>query len=205
MVSPVAVLVVDDHRIFTEALRASLERRGDVSSVEVAHTVGEALARIRRVDVDAVIVDLDLPDGSGLDIVSAVSALRPRARTIVLTAHARPDLAERAVAAGAAAFLAKEGTLDRVIAALRAPSRELPIVDHAVPPGPVDLTRREHDVLRLLGQGQEPARIAGELGISLHTVRGHVKAVMAKLGVHSQLEAVVTGHRRGLISVGTRY
>ncbi|MDD7939476.1 response regulator transcription factor [Actinomycetospora lutea] len=199
------VLVVDDHRVFTDALRASLERQRDVAAVVVAHSVGEALAHARRTALDAAIVDLDLPDGSGLDVVAALRELRPATRTIVLTAHARCDLAERAVAAGAAAFLAKEGTLDRVLAALRAPVPAAPVVDAAVPPGRVELTPRECDVLRLLGQGREPARIATELKLSLHTVRGHVKTLMAKLDAHSQLEAVVAAHRRGLISVGSRY
>jgi DNA-binding NarL/FixJ family response regulator len=199
------VLVVDDHRVFTDALRTSLERQPDVSSVVVAHTVREALARARFAPVDAAIVDLDLPDGSGLDVLSALGDIRPDARTIVLTAHARPDLAERAIAAGAAAFLTKEGTLDRVLAALRAPSPGCPDVVADATPGRVELTPRECDVLRLLGQGREPARIAAELSLSLHTVRGHVKTLMAKLGAHSQLEAVVAAHRRGLISVGARY
>jgi two-component system response regulator DesR len=200
-----AVLVVDDHRVFTDALRTSLGRQHDVAAVVVAHSVREALAHARRTQLDAAIVDLDLPDGSGLDVVSSLRALRPVARTIVLTAHARFDLAERALAAGAAAFLAKEGTLDRVLAALRAPAPTAPVVDAAVAPGRVELTPRECDVLRLLGQGREPARIAAELKLSLHTVRGHVKTLMAKLDAHSQLEAVVAAHRRGLISVGSRY
>ncbi|GAA4936662.1 LuxR family two component transcriptional regulator [Actinomycetospora succinea] len=198
-----AVLVVDDHRVFTDALRMSLERQDDVAAVTVAHSAREALARARRVELDAAIIDLDLPDGSGLDVVAALRGLRPGARTIVLTAHARPDLAERAIAAGAAAFLAKEGTLDRVLGALRASAA--PVVDVPAALGAIELTPRESDVLRLLGQGREPARIAVELRLSLHTVRGHVKALMAKLGVHSQLEAVVAAHRRGLISVGSRY
>ncbi|MEJ2864744.1 response regulator transcription factor [Actinomycetospora flava] len=204
-VAPGTVLVVDDHRVFTDALRTSLGRQRDVSAVVVAHSVGEALAHVRRTALDAAIVDLDLPDGSGLDVVAAVRELRPRARTVVLTAHARSDLAERAVAAGAAAFLAKEGTLDRVLAALRAPAPGAPVVDAAVPAGHVELTARECDVLRLLGQGREPARIAAELRLSLHTVRGHVKTLLTKLDAHSQLEAVVAAHRQGLISVGSRY
>lgn len=196
--------MVDDHRVFTDALRLGLERQEDVRSVTVAHSAGEALAHARRADFDAAIVDLDLPDASGLDVVAALAEIRPGARVVVLTAHGRPDLVERAAAAGADAFLTKEGTLDRVMQALRAPGTTRPPVDagHA---GRVELTHREQDVLRLLGQGHDPAGIAAELGISLHTVRGHVKAVMAKLGARSQLGAVVAAHRRGLITVGARY
>src|SRR5689334_4223920 len=138
-----AVLVVDDHRVFTDALRTSLGRQRDVAAVVVAHSVREALARARCTALDAAIVDLDLPDGSGLDVVSALRELRPGARTIVLTAHARSDLAERALVAGAAAFLAKEGTLDRVLAALRDPAPAAPVVEAAVPAGRVELTPRE--------------------------------------------------------------
>ena len=196
--------MVDDHRVFTDALRLSLERQEDVSGVTVAHSAGEALARARRTAFDAAIVDLDLPDAPGIDVVSALREIQPGVRVIVLTAYGRPDLAERATAAGAAAFLTKEGTLDRVLTALRTSGPERRPVD-AGDAGRSDLTHREQDVLRLLGQGQDPSRIATELGISLHTVRGHVKAVMAKLGARSQLGAVVAAHRRGLISVGSRY
>lgn len=200
--------MVDDHRVFTDALRLGLERQEDVGSVTVAHSAGEALAHARRTDFDAAIVDLDLPDASGLDVVAALTEIRPGVRVVVLTAYGRPDLVERATAAGADAFLTKEGTLDRVLEALRMPGAARPPVDAGHQHGQtgrVELTHREQDVLRLLGQGRDPAGIAADLGISLHTVRGHVKAVMAKLGARSQLGAVVAAHRRGLITIGARY
>lgn len=196
--------MVDDHRVFTDALRLGLERQEDVAAVTVAHSAGEALAHAHRTDFDAAIVDLDLPDMSGLDVVAALTGMSAGMCVVVLTAYGRPDLVERAAAAGAAAFLTKAGTLDCVLTALRTPAAARPPVD-AGPAGRVDLTHREQDVLRLLGQGRDPSGIAAELGISLHTVRGHVKAVMAKLGARSQLGAVVAAHRRGLIRVGSRY
>jgi two-component system response regulator DesR len=82
-----------------------------------------------------------------------------------------------------------------------------PVVEaEACPPAArIGLTHREYDVLRQLGQGLDASRIATALGISLHTTRDHIKSVMAKLGVHSQLGAVVSAERLGLISLGSRY
>lgn len=199
------VMVVDDHRVFADVLCSRLERESDVADVAVAHSAHEATARVSTARFDVVIADLDLPDSCGLGLVAGLRALRPDVRIVVLTAYARADLVARCTTAGADAVLAKEGTLDGVLAALRGgtPPEGLPaaVDDGAV----VDLTYRERDVLRLLGQGLDPSRIAGHLGISLHTVRGHVKTINAKMGARSQLEAVVAAHRRGLISIGSRY
>ena len=120
----------------------------------------------------------------------------------------------RAGAAGAAGFLAKDGSLDDVLSALRTARRGSLILPATVlaefsrpgipvAPGPeATLTPRELEVLRLLGQGRDPRSIAKELGVSLHTCRGFVKSILAKLDVHSQLEAVVVASRRGLIHLG---
>lgn len=203
----VPLLLLDDHRVFTDVLRMTLDRQPDLHCVAVAHSAHEGLARASTVEFDVAIVDLDLPDSRGVDVIAALCALRPSARIVVLTAHARPDLAERALAAGAVAFLGKGATLDRILDAVRTATGDDPFVETEQPrlADGVDLTLREHDVLRQLGIGHDANRIADELGISVHTTRGHIKAVMAKLGARSQLGAVVTAGRLGLITVGSRY
>ncbi|GAA0909041.1 hypothetical protein GCM10009558_097410 [Virgisporangium aurantiacum] len=87
---------------------------------------------------------------------------------------------------------------------MRAATAARPVVDGLVA-SRVDLTDREFDVLRQLGQGRDASRAAAALGISLHTARDHIKGLLAKLGAHSQLEAVVAAQRLGLITIGTRY
>jgi two-component system response regulator DesR len=199
------VLLLDDHRVFTDLLEVSLGLQPDLCCVAVAHTAREGLAKAAAVNFAVAVVDLQLPDAGGLDLIPQLLALRPHARIVVLTAHPRPDLAERAIAAGAAAFLGKDVTLARILDALRHAGPDRPVVGTAPRPSRVDLTRREFDVLRELGQGRDAARVAAALGISLYTARDHIKSVMAKLGVHSQLDAVVCAERLGLITLGARY
>ncbi|CUU59413.1 DNA-binding response regulator, NarL/FixJ family, contains REC and HTH domains [Parafrankia irregularis] len=209
MASSLSLLVIDDHRIFAEALCLALGLEPDVRSVAKAHTGRDGLAMAAALDITAAVVDLDLPDLDGIEVVTRLGVLRPAARIVVLTAHARPDLAQRAVAAGAAAFLPKEAPLVRITAALRGQGGDEPVVDlGAARPasvGHVGLTPRELDVLRQLAQGRDAQQTAATLGISLYTARDHIKALMAKLGARSQLEAVVSATSLGLVTVGSRY
>ena len=203
--SPIRVLLLDDHRVFTDLLEIGLGLQPDLCCVAVAHTTREGLAKAAAVDFAVAVVDLQLPDEGGLDLIPQLLELRPRARIVVLTAHPRSDLAERAIAAGAVAFLGKDAALACILDAVRHADPGRPVVGAAPRPRGVELTHREFDVLRELGQGRDAARIAAALGISLYTTRDHIKSVMAKLGVHSQLDAVVSAERLGLITVGASY
>ncbi|HZZ46486.1 MAG TPA: response regulator transcription factor [Pseudonocardia sp.] len=207
-VEAVKVLVVDDHRMFTEVLRLGIEEQPGFECVGVAHCAREALARASTTEFDVALVDLELPDADGLDIISSLLAQRPLARVLILTAFARSAHARRALDAGAAGFLGKEATLSTVFNAISAARASSPTVSPPLPLSErpaVELTPREHDVLRELGLGHEAARIADTLGISLYTTRDHIKALMRKLGVQSQLSAVVTAERLGLLRVGRRF
>lgn len=199
------VFLLDDHRTFTDLLEVSLGLQPDLHCVAVAHSAHEGLAKAAAVDFAVAMLDLQLPDGGGLDLIPRLLALRPHARIVVLTAHPKPDLAERAIAAGAVAFLGKDAALSRLLDAVRHADAGRPIVSAAPRAGRVELTNREYDVLRELGQGRDATRIASALGISVYTARDHIKAVLAKLGVHTQLDAVVSAERLGLITLGARY
>jgi two-component system response regulator DesR len=201
------VLLVDDHRVFTDLLEISLGMQPDLRCVAVAHTVHEGLAKAAATEFAVAVVDLQLPDGGGLELIPRLRELRPASRIVVLTAHPRADLAERAIAAGAVAFLGKDAALPRILEAVRTADADRPVVDAHVrrPAEQIVLTHREYDVLRELGQGRDATRIAAALGISVYTARDHIKAVMAKLGVHSQLDAVVSAERLGLITLGSRF
>lgn len=205
---PVPVLVLDDHRVFADSLALSLDLQPGLRCAGTAHTAHEGLAKAAAIAFAAAVVDLQLPDADGLDIVGRLHVLRPAARIVVLTAHPRADLARRALAAGAVGFLSKDAPLTRIVAALRSATAEHPVIDPQVRACAADrigLTPRELDVLRQLGQGRDANRAATELGMSLSTARGHIKALMAKLGVHTQLDAVVSAMRLGLITIGSRY
>jgi DNA-binding NarL/FixJ family response regulator len=198
----VKVLLVDDHRVFAESLALAVDTQPGMSCAGIAYTVRDALARAAAVGFDVAIVDLDLPDGSGLDLVGPLGAY---GKVVVLTAHPRADLAARSLDAGAVAFLAKDAGLAEVISAVRLASRDRPVVAPHLRQSPVALTAREYDVLRELGRGRDATRLAGTLGISVYTARDHIKALMAKLEVRTQLDAVITATRLGPITPGARY
>lgn len=206
------VLVVDDHQTFAELLARALDAEPDLVCVGHARDSAEALALAEQLEPDVVLMDLRLPGRDGISATADLTAAFPDLKVLILTAHAgQPEIA-RAGLAGASGFLAKDGALAEVLAALRTARRGSLILPPSViasfstqaSPSDADpgLTPRELEVLRLLGQGRDPRGIAKELGVSLYTCRGYIKNVLAKLEVHSQLEAVVVASRTGLIQVG---
>ncbi|BBG02457.1 hypothetical protein Pdca_36660 [Pseudonocardia autotrophica] len=163
----------------------------------MAHSVADARPLLAAgCAVDVVLLDVRLP-GGGLSLLPAVHDAG--ARALVLTAHPRPAPAREALAAGAAGFLGKDTPLTGIVAAVRAVAAGG--TAHGVPAVPTPhLTPREADVLSGLAHGRDATRIAAGLGLSLHTVRDHVRAVLGKLGARSQLEAVVEAERVGLVA-----
>lgn len=196
----VRVLVIDDHRVFTELLSLALDASPGARCVAVASSIREGLAKAAAHRLDVVVIDVRLPDGSGLDAVPALLALHPDARILLLTAHPRADLAERALKAGASGFLAKEEPLSHLLGAIAAARPDRPAISSALPSADAaGLTPREREVLTLMAQGHDPAAIARLLWLSVHTVRDHVKSVLAKLDARSQLAAVSKAIALGLI------
>ena len=167
-----------------------------------------------RLMPDVVLMDVKLPDRDGISTTAELTRDFPDLKVLILTAHASEADISRAGSAGAAGFLAKDGSLSEVLEALRTARRGSLILPDGVlaavaAHGGRDrlmpewgLTPRELEVLRLLGEGRDPRTIAKKLGVSLFTCRGYVKSIRAKLGVHSQLEAVVLATRSGLIRPG---
>ncbi|GAY11123.1 putative two-component system response regulator [Pseudonocardia sp. N23] len=190
------MFVLDDHRVFTDMLSLTLGMQPDLRCVGVAHSLAEALRTAAATEFDVAIVDRQLPDGDGLTLLPWLRMVHPHVRTVVLTAHPRPDAAERALTEGAVAFLPKDGSLSDILAVVRGGTS----ASADVAPRPT-LTGRELDVLRALARGLDAHRIAGDLGISLHTTRDHIKMLLAKLGAHTQLEAVVVAHRLGVVEL----
>ena len=190
----VRVLVVDDHGVFTELLGFALDAQPGIRCIARARTVGAALELATTVDFDAAIVDIQLPDGDGLDLAIALRARRPSAHVIALTAFPTSDLTSRAHALGLP-LLAKDGSLDTILGELR----RVPTAASAPPA----LTAREREVLEMLAEGLDAQSIARALSISLHTARGHVKALLHKTDSRSQLEAVAAARRAGLLDAAS--
>lgn len=197
---PLRVLLVDDHRVFTESLALALDRNPGTVCVAVAPTLSEGRAKAEACLPDVIVLDVRLPDGDGVPAVERFARVASRPRIIVLTAHPRPDLAATALKAGASAFLGKGGRLRTVIAAIVESTPARPLLDGVLHVAPETvLTQRETQVIRGICAGSSAAEISDELGISVHTVRDYTKAILAKLGARSQAEAVGKAIAQGII------
>jgi DNA-binding NarL/FixJ family response regulator len=205
------VLIVDDHQIFAQMLALALDAETDFSSVGTADNAAAAVEAAGLLRPDMVVLDIQLGQDSGLNAARPIRAALPDAILVVVSAYEGPEWVVRAARAGANAFVPKTGSLPDLLGILRrarhgstlvAPSLFGRLPATGPEPGDPDrLTAREHEVLRLMGHGMAPDAIADLLSISVNTCRSYVKIIHAKLGVRSQLEAVVEGHRRGLIEV----
>lgn len=215
------VLIVEDQVVLAEALAAALGVQPDLEVVGTPGTAADAVRAAEEHRPDVVLMDVMLPDGDGLEVTRRITRLLPGCRVIVLTGLTRPEVLAAAAAAGASGFLAKESSLAEVLGAIRAPAGTTMLVEASALRGlarrleagddaasraraqELGLTDREDEVLRLLGQGLDTRVIAERLVLSPHTCRGHIKNILLKLGAHSQLEAVVIGHRLGLFPATT--
>lgn len=206
----ITVLIVDDHAMVRDGLVAVLAAEDDLDVVGAAGDVVTASALLRRLRPDVVVTDYQLPDGTGLELAELAAREGLPGSTLVISGIDRPALIDEAVRAGCAGFLGKGRDTADLAAAVRAvadgsavfPAAALRRVVRTADRVLVDpLTERELEVLQLLARPMTVAEIAGELYVSIHTVRNHVRSVLTKLGAGSQLEAVVTAVRLGLVDI----
>jgi DNA-binding NarL/FixJ family response regulator len=214
---PTSVLLIDSDRAFSAALAQAIEREADLSCRGTSGTVAEATYAVETARPDIVLIDSVLPDGDGIDAIPRLRDRLPHARFVVMTGYADIDVLIRAVAVGATGLLPKGSPLGGVLVGIRAARDGRMLVDGS-PLGAIlgrsrapatsrqhaaaietGLTSREQAVLLLMREGLDPHAIAARLAISLHTCRGYQKSILAKLSAHSQLEAVVTAARLGIV------
>jgi DNA-binding NarL/FixJ family response regulator len=203
------VVVVDDHELFLGGLVSMLGQHG-VDVIGTASSGEAALAVVARERPDLVLMDLNLPGMSGVEATRRICSEQPGLSVVVLTALADEARMIEAVRAGAAGYLLKDASIDEIVAgvdaALRGDSLVAPQVtgkllrsirDRAEGGGTVhpSLSEREQEVLDLMVQGRDNAAIARELYISRNTVKRHVSAILAKLGVENRVQAVVRALR----------
>src|SRR6058998_2124069 len=206
------VLLVDDHDLIRQGLRRAFERAEDFSVVGEASSVAEGLALAQQTKPDVVLMDIRLPDGSGLDAVRKLRSSNPQLGIVVLTMYAGDEHLFGALEAGASAFVAKDAPADDVIAAARhaaASPTAFTAADLAnamrrrmTPSGP-QLSPREREVLTLLADGLAVAQIARRLYISESTAKTHISKLYEKLGAGNRAQALMTAMRLGLISSGS--
>ncbi|GAB3261327.1 response regulator [Nocardioides dilutus] len=202
------VLLVDDHELIRQGLARAFERTGGLEVVAQAATVSEALATYAAHRPDAVVTDLQLPDGTGLDVVRAVRQDSDAVGLVLLTMHTADAQVFAAMEAGASAFLGKETRGDevaRIVAHAVAAPRSF------VAPGltgsllrrgasvATRLTPREQEVLRLVADGLGTSDIAARLYLGESTLKTHLNRIFRKLGVSNRTQALAAAIRLGLL------
>jgi DNA-binding NarL/FixJ family response regulator len=209
-----SLLLVDDHPLFLDGVRAALAGEPDLEVVGEAHDVATALALTAELLPDVVLMDLNLPDGSGADATREVTALSPATNVLVITMSADDAAVVAAMRSGARGYFVKGGGRDDLLQAVRTVAAGGAVFSPAVAdrlgawfsglaaqPGRElfpQLTEREREVLDLLARGYDNKRIARSLFLSDKTVRNHVSSVLTKLGVADRAEAVQQARRAGL-------
>ena len=192
---PRTVLVIDDQRIFADAMVGALGAQPDVTVLGVAYDLATAHTLLEQHAPDVVVLDVHFEGDSrdGVEMALEVRERHPGTRVLLLSAMADPAIVWRAAAAGVSAVMAKDGSLDEVLRAIRAEGSGFTVDPRA----PV-LTPRESDVLAMLVLGMDARAISNHLDISMNTCRSYIKTLLAKFGAHSQLECVAMARRMGL-------
>ena len=210
MSTPVTtVLLVDDHELIRDGLTGIFSAQPDMEVLGAAESVAEALSMLAEQLPDVVVTDLQLPDGTGLDIVRRVRRESDKVGLVVLTMHAGDDQIFSAMEAGASAFVGKDAPSTEVVKAARhaavSPRSFLcagltQAMVRRTSGAIARLSDREHDVLLLLADGLSAAEIAPRLHLSESTVKSHVARIYQKLGAANRAQALVTAMRIGLLS-----
>jgi DNA-binding NarL/FixJ family response regulator len=198
---------VDDHPLLREGIAALIGLQSDMQLIGEASNGREALEQFRKHHPDITLMDLQMPEMSGIDAISAIRGEFPDARIIILTTYAGDFQVSRALKAGARGYLLKGMLRQELLETIRAVyaggkrlSAEVAteIAEHATDDV---LTPREINVLRLIAEGNANKEIAGKLSLAEETVKGHVKNILAKLGVNDRTHAVTIGLKRGIIEL----
>ena len=212
----IRVFVVDDHAVVRFGLAALLESETDVQFVGDAEGAEDALHQLRELDgkglrPHVVLMDLRMDPIDGIKSTRLIRERYDDVEVVVLTSFDEDDRVRAALEAGASGYLLKDADVDEVLVAVRAAHRGELQLDPAVarrlteslrdsPSGP-ELTSRELDVLRLLGEGHANKSIAATLGITERTARTHVSKILAKLGLSSRTQAALWAAREGIVDV----
>ena len=205
--APIRILCVDDHPLFREGIATVVANEDDLEIVANAGTAKSALEQFRKHRPDITLMDLRLPDMSGISAIASIREEFSEARVIVVTTFEGDYDIQRALTAGAFGYVLKSAPLDELVGVIRkvhAGRRHLPagVAENlAVYVGGDPLTEREVEVLSRIAEGDRNRDIGEHLGIAEDTVKAHVKRIMDKLGAKDRTQAVSIGIRRGVIAL----
>ncbi len=197
----IRIVLAEDRGMILGALSALLELEGDIEVVGRATNGSEALDLVERERPDILVTDIEMPERSGLEVAKAIQEANLGTRVVIVTTFARAGYLRRALEAGVSGYLLKDAPATGLAEALR----RVNLGGRAVDPElaaeawgePDPLTDRERQVLRLAGEGQSSADIAGRLSLSEGTVRNYLSEAISKLGVSNRIEAVRLARRKG--------
>jgi len=214
----ISVLLADDQDLIRTGLRLILSAEPDLAVVGEARDGAEAVALSRELRPDVVLMDLRMPGVDGIAATRTITSRMPGTRVVVLTTFDRSELVYDALVAGASGFLLKDVPADTLVHGIRATARGEELLAPSItrrliaeftqtsrlqePVGYDQLTEREREVLGLVARGLSNAEIAGQLFLSVDTVKTHVARVLAKLGLRDRVQAVVAAYESGLARPG---
>lgn len=210
--TPIRVVLVDDHAIVREGLSSMLCTQPDMCIVGEAGTGADAVALIAQVQPDVVLLDLEMPDMSGAEVLELVRGQEPKPRVIILTAYGSDERIVEAVRAGAKGYVLKEASLVEVLNAVRVVAGGGSLIDAERLLGSMErmlrdektqelLTERERDILTFIARGLSNKAIAGELHLAERTIKFYVTIIFQKLGVTNRAEAVAKALQEHLIAL----
>ena len=213
MTPPIHVLLVDDHPVVRQGLRALLSTQEGIEVVGEAADGDAAVTAAERLSPDVVLMDIMMPEMDGVEALRRIAESRPQTRVVMLTSYADERRALEAVDAGASGFLLKDASPRDVVSAIRAAHRGEAVLHPAIaakllaerrrpPAAHADLTPRELEVLRLIAHGLQNKRIAADLHLSEKTVKTHVSAILRKLDVTDRTQAAMYAVRERLVDPG---
>lgn len=202
MTERIGVMCVDDHIVVRVGLSTIINQQPDMQVVAHASDGGEAVQQFRKHRPHVVLMDLRLPGTDGFQATKAIRQVDPGARIIVLTMFEGDEDIRRAVEAGASAYLLKDTLADNLVHVIRAVHQGGKVFPAHAPGGANKgqmLTRREEEVIRMLGKGMRNREIAAAFGISEDTIQAHMRSIFAKLEVHDRTTALTVALRRGIV------
>jgi len=216
-VNRIKILMVDDHAILRDGIRALLSVHDDIEIVGEASEGKEAIEKVQELVPDVVIMDIAMPGMDGLEATRRIRKKNPRTKVLVLTQHDNKEYVLSVIKAGAAGYVPKRALGSELVSAIRAvrqgdsflyPSAAAALIEdylqQAEGEEPYDrLTAREREILKLIADGHTSREIADMLFLSLKTVLGHRTKIMEKLNLHNRTELIKYAIRKGLVSMDT--